>query len=537
MENSSLTADTPVDSSSPVDDFSMGLLLYIINKSIIWLFLMVIISFSLSIIYLRYTPRVYQATTSILLKVRKTTQILNVKTPLENQDAADINREIQLIKSTLFIDRVVARLPLQVGYYKEGKTKLIASELYTSSPFEVEVDTILNSDIINAPIYVKMLGGKKIMLSFTMNGTDYDKSLEVGELLSNKYFSIRIRLKKAMDQNAVSGDIYNFRFLDRSAVVDEIVDKIEVQPLDPSTRMISLAYKDGNPNKARDILAAVCDEYIKYDIVLKSESFQNVLKFIDSQIDTFGLVFDQFQDSVTMQRIKDGYLNYGDSYLNNLSDKATGFESKFSDFEYDISLMKALKQLLIVSKEYSNLPSIKFKTSALSFDNDVKLINDLQQQRDLYLLDVTPEHPQVRLIDRQIDEYKVRLNKNIDNAQSAIQDQYSLLKQEYQKYLDEIIRMPGLQSKYSRLEKMAAMRNEFVNNLFSQKSNYLIAGAAVVSDYVIIDAASADPNPISPNELKIKLSGLLIGLILGVIMIAIRYLLHSTITSVDDVVK
>ncbi len=537
MENSALTSESQAaPSSSPVDDISIGLLLYIINKSIIWLFLIVIISFSLSIIYLRYTPRVYQASTTLLLKVRKTTQILNVKTPLENQDAADINREILLIKSSLFIQRVVNRLPLQIGYYKEGKTKLIASELYTSSPFEVVIDSIKNDEIINAPIYVKMLGGNKLMISFTMNGIDYDKAIEADQQFSNKFFSIKIRIKGTMDK-APTGDIYNFRFLDKSAVVDEVVDKIEVQPLDPSTRMIGLAYKDGNPNKARDIMATVCDEFIKYDIVLKSESFQNVLKFIDSQIDTFGMVFDKFQDSVTMQRIKDGYLNYGDSYVNGLSDKATGFESRFSDFEYDISLMKALKQLLIASKEYSNLPAIKFKTTSLTFDGDVKAINDLQQQRNGMLLDATPEHPQVRLLDRQIDEYKIRLNKNIENAVVALQDQYSLLKQEYQKYLDEIIRMPGLQAKYGRLEKMAAMRNDFVNNLFSQKSNYLIAGAAVVSDYVVIDAASADPNPISPNETKIKLSGLVIGLILGLIMIAIRYLLHSTITSVDEVVK
>jgi tyrosine-protein kinase Etk/Wzc len=540
MENSplSLSNEAPAPSSSPVDDFSIDLLLYIINKSIIWIFLIVIISFSLAIIYLRYTPRIYQATTAITLKQQKNTQILGIRTPLETHDLTDINREVQLVKSNLFVERVVRNLPLQVAYFKEGKTKLISTELYTSSPFVVEVDSILDNAIFNVPIYIKMPEKGKLYLTFSIGGRDNDVSdQEVGKLISTHYFKITIRTKNPAGIDGASGEIYNFRMLDKGSVINEVANKIEVQPLDPYTKTIGLAYKDGNAEKAKEILAGVCNEFIKYDIELKSESFQNVLKFIDSQIDTFGRVFDRFQDSVTLQRIKDHYLNTGDSYINSLADKIAGFGAKSGDFEYDISLMKTLKQVLMASKEYSNLPSIKFKTAALNFDGEIAQINVLQVQRNMLLLDATPEHPQVRLLDKQIEEAKIRLNRNIDNDLAAIQEQYAQLKTEYQKYLDEIVRLPDLQSKYARLEKMAAMRNDFVNNLFSQKSNYLIAGAGVVSDYVILESPYADPNPISPNEVKIKLSGLMVGLILGLLMIVVRYLLHTTITSVDEVVK
>jgi len=84
MENKALSAEQAMD-SSPVDDFSLGLMLYILNKSIIWLILIVIISVSLAVIYLRYTPRVYQASTTLILKQQKTSQILGVKTVLDNQ--------------------------------------------------------------------------------------------------------------------------------------------------------------------------------------------------------------------------------------------------------------------------------------------------------------------------------------------------------------------------------------------------------------------------------------------------------------------
>jgi len=536
MENSPLSTEQPSPALSPADDFSLGLLLYIINKSVIWLILIIIISVSLSVIYLRYTPRIYQATTTLILKQQKTAQLLNVKTSLQNTDPNDINREVQLIKSSLFAERIVRNLPLEIGYYREGKTKLVATELYMASPFIVEKDS-MSPAIANIPIYVKVLDGGKLYVSFSMDGHDYDEKIDTGALFSNPFFSIKIRTKKQVNKDESQGDIYYFKFLDKGDLVDEIADKMDVQPLDPSTKLISIGYKDRNADKARDIIAMACDQFVKYDVELKSESYQNILKFIDSQIDTFGAQFDRFQDSITAQRIRDGYLEHGDSYLSKLSDKTGDYQTKFRDFEYDVMLMKTLKQLLIVNKEYANLPAIKFKSTTVNFDADVNRINELQQQRNTLMLDATPQHPAIRLIDRQIEDSKIRLNKNIDNALSAVQEEFSILRQEYQKFLDDIMRMPSLQSKYDRLAKMAAIRNDFVNNLFDQKSNYLIAGAGIVSDYVVLEPARSDPNPISPNELAVKLAGLVIGLMLGLIMIAIRYLMHNTIASLEEVEK
>ncbi len=533
MENKELTAETKAD-SSPVDDFNLGLLLYIVNKSIIWLILIIIISVSLSVIYLRYTPRVYQASTTLILKQQKTAQILGVKTVLDNQDISDVNREIQLIKSNLFAEKVVNSLPLEVGYFREGKTKFVNTELYTASPFQV-IGTYKSEEILNVPIYIKFLGKGKIYLTFSLDGKDHEYT---EDSINDQYLSARIIIKKdaGKDQDLAS-DIYYFKFLDKNDLIDEVTNKLEVNPIDPATKLIELTYKDRNPDKAHDIIAAVADQFVKYDIELKGESFQNILKFIDSQIDTFGLQFDRFQDSVTAERIKDGYLEHDDDYLATLSDKTTEYEGRFRDFEYDIALMQTLKQLLVVNKEYANLPSIKFKLTTVSFDNEVGHINELQQQRNAILMDATPEHPQIRLIDRQIEDAKIRLNKNLDNSLDALRSEFVLLKEEYQKYLDELLRMPALQSKYERLEKMAQIRNDFVNNLFAQKSDYLIAGAGIVSDYVVLEKAKSNPNPVSPNEPMIKLTGFFVGIILGFLMIVIRYLLHNTITSIEDVEK
>ena len=213
MENKALTAE-PQAPSSPVDDFSLGLLLYILNKSIIWLILIIIISVSLSVIYLRYTPRIFQASTTLILKQQKTSQILGVKTVLDNQDITDINREIQLIKSTLFAEKVVNNLPLLVGYFKEGKTKFVQTELYTASPFEVK-GNYKDEEILNLPIYVKFLGNGKTYVTFSLNGKDHEYTPDTSNIIEDKYLSIKINVKKQANKSDLSTDIYYFKFLSK----------------------------------------------------------------------------------------------------------------------------------------------------------------------------------------------------------------------------------------------------------------------------------------------------------------------------------
>ena len=71
-----------------------------------------------------------------MTKVEKTTQLLGVSNLVYqgSGDAAEVSRQMQLLTSKLLLDKVIDQLPLEIGYFKEGKTKFISNELYTSSP-------------------------------------------------------------------------------------------------------------------------------------------------------------------------------------------------------------------------------------------------------------------------------------------------------------------------------------------------------------------------------------------------------------------
>ncbi len=520
-------------SFNPVDDFNLGLLIYVVKKSLVWVIFIILISVTLSIVYLRYTPRVYQASSTLMLKTEKTTQILGQENLLVEEDPNEISKQVQVMKSYLLIDRVVNSLPLQIGYYKEGKTKFIHSELYTSTPFIVD-GVVKDEDIINVPIYLKIIRPGEVFLNFTLGEKDYGYTKDTGQLISSPYFSLKIHFRKNLNVDDLSGTYY-FRFLNRGEVMSEIATKLEVPGINLATKTMAIAFKDRNPAKAAAIVSTMANEFIKYDVERKREGVINILEFIKGQIDTFSIEYDQYQDSISSLRIREGYLNKGSEYLSGVSEKLAEYEGKFRDFEYDIFLLNTFKAYLVAHKEYGHLPALTFRITKQNFDDEISHINDLQVQRNLLLLDATPQHPNVRLIDEQIEDLKIKLSDKINNAIDGLKTNLSLLRKEYQTYLYDLQQLPGLQNKFERLDKMAEEKNKFILNLYQQLSNYLIASAGIVSDYVVLEKARIPASPISPRENFVRFGGFAVGLMVGLIFIVVRYLLHNTVISIDDV--
>ncbi|MFN8285100.1 MAG: Wzz/FepE/Etk N-terminal domain-containing protein, partial [Chitinophagales bacterium] len=400
---------------SAVEDFNLGLLIYIVNKSVMWMVVIVITCVALSLAYLRYAPRIYEASTVLMLKKEKTTEILGIEKMVLEQDETEVSREMQLLKSRLLLERIIEHLPLQVGYYKEGKTKFIFSELYTQSPFEIE-GNIKDERAQNLPIYVKIINTHQVYVGFTVNGRDFEFTRDTGKMVNTPYFDVIVHLKTAAITPETFSGIYYFKFLDKEDLMSEISDKLEVLPVDPKTKTIKLVYKDRNPTRAKEVISTVANEFIAYDLERKRESIINILRFIQTQIDTFGTSFDKFQDSVSYLRMAEKFYDKGDDYLNSITEKTMEYEDKFRAYDNDITLLRNFQLWLQKNKEYTSLPTIQFKIADVDFSPQIVTINDLQTKRNQTLLNATPQHPLIRMLDRQIDDAKIKLNKDIDNA-------------------------------------------------------------------------------------------------------------------------
>ena len=218
-----------------------------------------------------------------------------------------------------------------------------------------------------------------------------------------------------------------------------------------------------------------------------------------------------------------------------LMNRSMSYEEEIRNLVNDIKSLVELKKAAQRENDYSTFPSFTFHDASINFVKSIEEINKDQSTRNNKLMEVTIEHPEVRLIDKGIEEQKIRLAKDIDNAIVRLRTRQTRLTEAYNRYMAELINEPDKSRKFARLDKLAAMKNDFVMNLYDEKSSYMIASAGIVSDYIILQKASVAGTPISPKETFVKLAGVLVGLVLGLVVIIIRYLLQNTIIAIDDV--
>ncbi len=131
------------------DEIDIWLFWYVTRKNLIFISLLISLAISAAFLYLRYTYPIYQTEAVIQIDVVENKAQNLFKSDLYDEDLAS---KLELLRSPLFLKRVLDKLPLKVSYYNKGR--FLNFELYNSSPFTVDAH-VKNNSIYDNPIYIE----------------------------------------------------------------------------------------------------------------------------------------------------------------------------------------------------------------------------------------------------------------------------------------------------------------------------------------------------------------------------------------------
>ncbi|MCR9066915.1 MAG: Wzz/FepE/Etk N-terminal domain-containing protein, partial [Cytophagales bacterium] len=175
------------------EDFNLSLLVSIIKKSLVWFFILIGLAVAFVVLYLRYTLPVYEAQATLMLKTEKKSEILGIKDVLSYQ-SDEIRREIEIMKSKFLIGRALDNLPLKVSYFREGRTKLVSSELYDNSPFWVDVKTVSNPRLYGVDIYLNIIDSRTFNIRYISGNTQVDEVFKFGQYFESGNGALELKI-------------------------------------------------------------------------------------------------------------------------------------------------------------------------------------------------------------------------------------------------------------------------------------------------------------------------------------------------------
>ena len=124
--------------------FSLRNIMALIILNWQWFIVSLVITLSFAAIYLRYAPKVYQASVKMLIKddtnnMRRSSQMLsNMQEMGFISNSTGIDNEVEILQSRILALEAVKDLKLYVGYKLEGKVK--DQLVYKTQPVSVDLD-------------------------------------------------------------------------------------------------------------------------------------------------------------------------------------------------------------------------------------------------------------------------------------------------------------------------------------------------------------------------------------------------------------
>ncbi len=530
MENYKDTSDFLNDA---IEDFNLNLFKYILKKSIIWIILLLILCIGGGFLVIRYSERIYEASASLILKkTPETMKVLGVESILQADDA-EIYREIQLLKSSMMIHRVLDSLPLAVSYFNKGRTGLVSSEMYKSSPFEVSNIKVKNNQIYDAPIKIEILNLNSYRLEYLFNDETIELKGKFNVPLIGKHFEIIV------SKTGVELERPNLYFIinNEDNQIAHFISKLEVSQVVPQTQSLQIKLKDANTLKALDFTTALINSFISFDKERKVESVGSILRFLRHQIDTFGTRYENIRDTSNNSSLATVFSP--DVQIKEIFDNLKLIQEKIDVLEIQSRTLDAIRQSRDKTLEsYFGIFAYS-KTGVLS-DHFFTVLNELkeyQKQKEELLLDYKPNNPSIISINEKIDKTLESLQFQIQKSLQTTQAEKEELKKKYNELNNKLLAIPGTAMEYDRFKKENENSEKFLFNLLDKQSQYLVAEAGIVSDYIILTPPMCSSIPVFPQVKTIRLISIILFLFLTLTLILMRYLMYQFVTSIKDIKK
>ncbi|MBX2960430.1 MAG: polysaccharide biosynthesis tyrosine autokinase [Flavobacteriales bacterium] len=524
----------------PISNFNTELdiilLMQIFKRNLLLFLAIIVITTTIAFIYLRYTVPLYQSQLILQVGSKNTAdQVLEVSKFQENDDVA---KDVELLKSKFLLKRALATLPLEISYFNKGK--FLTFELYKDSPIDVDYQ-VLDSNILGVPYFVELTTNNKFNL--------YENETFLGEFTNNQEIKTpKLNLKIYIDgyeevkasQSKIKGTIIYFTINNIENITNNYITRLNVFPLNPNAKTISLSFQDNNATKTADVLTALANEYIVYDIEERSKSSKKVIEFLDDQLDKYYNKVKLSENSIEEFQ-KNNKLSDIDKFSSLYVDRVNKLENDLIDFDLQKNVLTEINNSLKGKIKEINVYNLLPILSGTEYETRITaLITDLQElllQRQRILSESTKDSEALKLHDQQIEIQKEVLFKSI----ASLVEKLDYRRKEIVKKIEEIqnkyLNVPAKELEYARLQRVLSIDEKFFTLIMERRTEYSISEAGFVPQHTILDKAVVPTVPFSPNRKIIISTGVLLGIVISIIILILKYVLKNTISTMDEISK
>jgi tyrosine-protein kinase Etk/Wzc len=464
-------------------------------------------------IYLWYTPKTYATFATMKFEEKKSElqEIGGVSAIPDRTNSSRIQTEIIVLQSNPVILSAIKDLDYRISFYVVGRVLNRRNELYPNKPIDVQLLKFDSLNFFRDELTFRPVNRNTFSITYKKNAKDltniyrYDEPFTIGPTS----FSIKY-------PGELSGtSLYIFKLNSPENFFGRVRGGFHASETSKNSNIIALQETDSNPQFASDALNAIMKEYLNYDRTQRSLSTNQMVHFIDSQLDFMGSQVKGSANNIKQFQENKKFIDVTTASEQSV-DKEKTLETDRNIEALQMIALDHLKERII--QEQANV-NTSFNTGGLidaQMDEIINNLNGLLAEKNsllkTYKLNSTP----IQDIDHQILQLKSNILSSISTQQNVVKNKIAFLDSELAPVNQQIAALPSAEREYVDLKRDFDINDKVYSLLQEKKLDAQINSAGILPGASIVDLSQPNFSPVSPNEATIHRYAIILGLIGGI---------------------
>ena len=325
------------------------------------------------------------------------------------------------------------------------------------------------------------------------------------------------------------------QYLGREALVGGFMGALKVEPV-RNSRLIKVRVTDTNAAQAARIANAIVQNFINTSVERRGQSSVYAKSFLEDQLKSTKAKLEQSERTLNAYAKSNSILTF-DEKTNVINQTYTEYSSAVGKVEQDRLKAEALYNA-VASDPESASQVLESKTVQAYKEQRAKVETEYLTNLAVY----KPEYPKMVQLKSQISELDKRIKSEVLAVLASVKSQYEAAKKQedqvrarLQDTRKEVLLSQDKSVELNLLKRELDTNRQLYDGLLQRLKEVGVTSGVNSNNMSVVDEARTPLFPISPNLLKNAGSGLLAGLLLGLVFVFIREKMDDSIKHADEI--
>jgi tyrosine-protein kinase Etk/Wzc len=501
--------------------------------------LLISIAFFLTIAYIkvRYSIQIYKVQSSLLIQNDMTTTGASsggggakderFEELFMTQDALNLSNEIEVLRSTPVLQRVVKDLHLQTFYYSRGNVK--AGQIYPIPPFSLNILDKADSS--------KGFSFRITLLSSERYTVDEGKTpYHFGDTITLGDDRVQLIRNPGVNIYSFASSQFEIDWYPLLSAAIMLQGQMKVVQTNEQSTILTLSFEGENYILGKEVLNNLMAVYDTLMVEDKNRIAANTLRFINDRIyeldDTIRGVQGVLTNFMVDNKVFD-IESQSKEYLDKMGEAA----KLKTEQEVKIGIVDFLLQYISDKKNAHELVPTNLGIEEPALTQLVYEYNRITLERDKNVKTTTEVNPMIVSMDETLEKIRRDIYQALLNTKMAYQIANGKLDQAENSVNAHVSALPGKSLGLLNIERRQKILEDLYSLLLQKKLEISLSSASTISNSRVVEPAMAGSEPISPDKKSIYTMYLLLGMLLPTGFVVLRELLQDKINGKADVEK